>query len=79
MLPILPAGLGILSFGWASEVSTLLSIPIHIPEIHLGDPFFFQHVKAGELCERFDMLYLIRGGKIEGTIATYSGEGRNFL
>ena len=38
-----------------------------------------QHAKAGELCERFDSLHLVREGRIIDTVATYRGEGMNFM
>jgi D-serine deaminase-like pyridoxal phosphate-dependent protein len=50
-----------------------------MPEIALGDPVFFQHAKAGELCERFNELHLLQGGKIVDVVKTYRGEGMNFL
>jgi D-serine deaminase-like pyridoxal phosphate-dependent protein len=40
---------------------------------------FFQHAKAGELCERFNELYLLKGGEIVGQVPTYRGEGMCFL
>jgi D-serine deaminase-like pyridoxal phosphate-dependent protein len=43
------------------------------------DPIFFQHAKAGELCERFNKLILIQGGNIIDKIKTYRGEGFAFL
>jgi D-serine deaminase-like pyridoxal phosphate-dependent protein len=63
----------------AGEVSTPLILPEGCPELQLGDPIFFQHAKAGELCERFNELYLVQGEKIVEAIPTYRGEGMNFL
>jgi D-serine deaminase-like pyridoxal phosphate-dependent protein len=48
-------------------------------ELKIGDPIFFRHSKAGELCERFNELVMIRGGKVAGTVKTYRGEGKCFL
>ncbi len=36
-------------------------------------------MKAGELCERFDRLYLITGDTIRDEVPTYRGEGKTFL
>ena len=37
---------------------------------------YLRHAKAGELCERFNTLYLISGGAIVDAVPTYRGEGR---
>jgi D-serine deaminase-like pyridoxal phosphate-dependent protein len=78
-LPVMPVGLQYLSLEGAGEVSTPLILPNGCPELDLGDPIFFQHAKAGELCERFNKLHLVQGGKIVDTVTTYRGEGMNFL
>jgi D-serine deaminase-like pyridoxal phosphate-dependent protein len=78
-LPVLPPGLKYLPLEGAGEVSTPLVLPKDCPELRLGDPVFFQHAKAGELCERFDTFYLLKGGSIIDTVQTYRGEGKNFL
>lgn len=78
-LPVLPPGLRYLPLEGAGEVQTPLLLPPGAPSIQLGDPIFFQHAKAGELCERFNELYLVQGGKIVGAVPTYRGEGMNFL
>jgi D-serine deaminase-like pyridoxal phosphate-dependent protein len=44
-----------------------------------GDPLLFRHAKAGELCERFNELLLIAGGRVVDTAPTYRGEGRCFF
>lgn len=76
--PTLPEGLTLLDEEGAGEVQTPLRVP---PGVHLklGDPVFFRHAKAGELCERFESLLLIRGGKVIDEVPTYRGEGRCFL
>ena len=78
-LPVMPLGLKYLPLEGAGEVSTPLLLPDDCPELELGDPVFFQHAKAGELCERFNGLYLIQGGKIVDCVKTYRGDGQNFL
>ena len=38
-----------------------------------------RHAKAGELCERFDVLHLVEGEEIVDVVPTYRGEGKAFL
>lgn len=45
----------------------------------LGDPVFLRHSKAGELCERFNTLLLIRGNSIIAEVPTYRGEQQCFV
>ncbi len=78
-LPVMPVGMSYLPLEGAGEVQTPLQLADGTPEIALGDPVFFQHAKAGELCERFSELYLLQGGRIVDTVKTYRGEGMNFL
>ena len=62
----------------AGEVQT----PLHGPEaagLRIGDRVWMRHAKAGELCERFDVLHLVQGGRRVATVPTYRGEGRAFL
>jgi D-serine deaminase-like pyridoxal phosphate-dependent protein len=47
--------------------------------LEIGDRVYLRHAKAGELCERFDVLHLIRGARVVETVPTYRGEGRTFL
>ncbi len=75
--PYLPHGARLTSREGAGEVQT----PIHYTgtePIHLGDPIFFRHAKAGEVCERFDKLLLLSGGVISAEATTYRGEQQNF-
>lgn len=44
-----------------------------------GDPIIFRHSKAGELCERFQYLYLIKDNQIIDKKNTYRGDGKCFL
>ena len=48
-------------------------------KLRVGDRVYLRHAKAGELCERFDSLFLIEGDRIVDEVATYRGEGRAFL
>lgn len=73
--PYLPAGLRLLPNEGAGEVQT----PIESPSpLALGDLIFFRHAKAGELCERFNELHLIRGDRVVDIVKTYRGEGYAF-
>jgi D-serine deaminase-like pyridoxal phosphate-dependent protein len=77
-LPHLPAGLRLDPQEGAGEVQTpLLGEPAS--RLKPGDVVFFRHAKAGELCERFDELVLIRGDRVIDTVATYRRETRAFL
>ena len=76
--PHLPIGLELDSMEGAGEVQT----PVHgsaAGRLKLGDRVYMRHAKAGELCERFDSLYLVSEGRIVDQVPTYRGEGRSFL
>ena len=45
-------------------------------KLRIGDRVYMRHAKAGELCERFDSLYLVEGDRIVDEVPTYRGEGR---
>lgn len=81
--PAMPAGLSLFALEGAGEVQTPLLIGKGTEAAALGldtgDPVFFRHAKAGELCERFNALYAVSGGAIVGQYATYRGMGENFL
>lgn len=47
-------------------------------ELKIGSPVFFRHCKAGEICERFNEIHLIRGSNKIDTVTTYRGEGQCF-
>jgi D-serine deaminase-like pyridoxal phosphate-dependent protein len=77
-LPYLPAGVMLDALEAAGEVQT----PIHYsgPErLAPGDSIFLRHSKAGELCERFTHLLLVRGGEVVDEVTTYRGDGQCFL
>ncbi len=76
--PWLPEGLKLDPEEGAGEVQTpLLGAPA--AELRIGDRAYLRHAKAGELCERFDVLHLVEGDAIVDTVPTYRGEGKNFL
>jgi D-serine deaminase-like pyridoxal phosphate-dependent protein len=77
-VPHLPAGLRLDPFEGTGEVQTPL-VGAAAERLSLGDRVYFRHTKAGELCERFDSLYLVTGATIRDEVPTYRGEGRAFL
>jgi D-serine deaminase-like pyridoxal phosphate-dependent protein len=76
--PVLPGGLSLLGTEGAGEVQTPV-VGEAARGLALGDRVWFRHAKAGELCERFATLHLVRGGEIAGEVPTYRGEGQTFL
>ncbi|MEU3727204.1 amino acid deaminase/aldolase [Streptomyces sp. NPDC031705] len=77
-VPYLPAGLRYDPQEGAGEVQTpLLGSPAD--DLLIGDRVWFRHAKAGELCERFDVLHLVEGDRVVDSVPTYRGEGRTFL
>ena len=76
--PHLPSGLRLDGQEGAGEVQTPLIGPA-ADELAIGDRVFMRHAKAGELCERFASLHLLRGEEIVDEVPTYRGEGGCFL
>jgi D-serine deaminase-like pyridoxal phosphate-dependent protein len=75
--PYLPAGLRLDPREGAGEVQTPVLGPA-ADSLRIGDRVWFRHTKAGELCERFGELHLVRGDRVERTVPTYRGEGMTF-
>jgi D-serine deaminase-like pyridoxal phosphate-dependent protein len=76
--PWLPEGCWLIANEGAGEVQT----PVRLPpgaRLGIGDPLFFRHAKAGELCERFNELLLVAGGRVVDRVSTYRGEGKCFF
>lgn len=76
--PFLPIGAKLIANEGAGEVQTPI-VYNGSEKLQIGDPVFMRHAKAGELCERFNSLYLIANGKIVDEVKTYRGEGKCFL
>jgi len=76
--PWLPEGLELDPEEGAGEVQTPLLGP-PAADLHVGDRVYMRHAKAGELCERFDVLHLVEGERIVDVVPTYRGEGKAFL
>ena len=76
--PHLPPGLKLDGQEGAGEVQTPLR-GAAAASLRVGDRVWMRHAKAGELCERFGVLFLVRGGELVGEVPTYRGEGECFL
>ena len=76
--PFLPQGLKLLPLEGAGEVQTPVRLPKSV-RLGFGEPVFFRHAKAGELCERFEKILLLRDGKLVGEAPTYRGQGQCFF
>jgi D-serine deaminase-like pyridoxal phosphate-dependent protein len=77
-LPHLPEGLRLDPQEGAGEVQTPL-LGEAADRLRPGDVVFLRHAKAGELCERFEELHLVRGDRVVDVVKTYRGEGKAFL
>ena len=77
-VPHLPAGLELDAQEGAGEVQTPVS-GTAARGMQLGDRVYFRHAKAGELCEHFQSLLLVEGGRVVDEVPTYRGEGKLFL
>jgi D-serine deaminase-like pyridoxal phosphate-dependent protein len=73
--PHLPRGLRLDPLEGAGEVQTPV-IGAAAASLRVGDRVYLRHAKAGELCERFQSLYLVSGDRIVDEVPTYRGEGR---
>jgi D-serine deaminase-like pyridoxal phosphate-dependent protein len=73
--PHLPRGLRLDSREGAGEVQTPVTGSA-AASLRIGDRVYLRHAKAGELCERFNVLHLVSGGEIVDVVPTYRGEGR---
>jgi D-serine deaminase-like pyridoxal phosphate-dependent protein len=73
--PHLPPGLRVDPLEGAGEVQTPVT-GAAAASLRVGANVYLRHAKAGELCERFNSLYLISGGAIVDEVPTYRGEGR---
>jgi D-serine deaminase-like pyridoxal phosphate-dependent protein len=74
--PTWPPGLRLLGTEGAGEVQT----PVRgeaARRLRIGDRVWMRYAKAGEMCERFDVLHAIDGNQLS-ELPTYRGEGKNF-
>jgi D-serine deaminase-like pyridoxal phosphate-dependent protein len=77
-VPWLPEGLALDPQEGAGEVQTPLT-GIAAKRLRIGDRVYMRHAKAGELCERFGSLFLVRGDQVVDQVPSYRGEGKAFL
>ena len=77
-VPTYPPGLRLDAREGAGEAQTPL-LGEAADALAIGDRVWMRHAKAGELCERFDVLNLIEGDRVVDSVPTYRGEGRCFL
>ncbi|MGY1706176.1 amino acid deaminase/aldolase [Geodermatophilus sp. SYSU D00697] len=75
--PVYPSRLRLLGTEGAGEVQTPLRGP-GASRLRVGDRVWFRHAKAGELCERVDVLHTLAGDALAGAVPTYRGEGQAF-
>ncbi|MBB3676143.1 amino acid deaminase/aldolase [Modestobacter versicolor] len=75
--PTYPAGLQLVPTEGAGEVQTPLRGP-GTAGLRVGDRVWFRHAKAGELCERVDVLHAVAGDAVVDALPTYRGEGMTF-
>jgi len=75
--PVFPPGLQLIGTESAGEVQTPLVGPA-ADALQIGDRVWFRHAKAGELCERVDVLHLVDAGPAAVHAPTYRGESRTF-
>jgi D-serine deaminase-like pyridoxal phosphate-dependent protein len=73
--PHLPRGLRVDPLEGTGEVQTPVTGSA-AASLQIGANVYLRHAKAGELCERFNTLYLVRGDAIVDEVPTYRGEGR---
>jgi D-serine deaminase-like pyridoxal phosphate-dependent protein len=75
--PTWPAGLRLLGAEGAGEVQTPLRGKA-ARDLMPGDRVWLRHAKAGEMCERFDVVHLVSGDAVVRSVPTYRGEGQTF-
>ena len=73
-LPWAPPGLSLTPAEGAGEVQTPLTGP-GADALAVGDRVWFRHAKSGELMEHTDVVHLVRGEVVEGSVASYRGLG----
>jgi D-serine deaminase-like pyridoxal phosphate-dependent protein len=65
--------------GPVAPASAQRALPGPRAELGTGAAVYFRDLRAGELCERFNRLYLVAGTTIRDEVPTYRGEGKSFL
>jgi D-serine deaminase-like pyridoxal phosphate-dependent protein len=73
-----PEGLKPIPHEGFGEVQTPLKANVNV-NIKIGDPIYLRHAKAGEICEHFEKIHLLKNGDISEIVKTYRGENQCFL
>ncbi|WP_095013368.1 amino acid deaminase/aldolase [Tsuneonella mangrovi] len=76
--PWLPEGCSLVRDEGSGEVQTPVVLP-QGTDLPIGAMVIFRHAKAGELCERFSTLALIRNGQVVDRVPTYRGDSQCFM
>lgn len=76
--PHLPSGASLRATEGAGEVQTPVAYDGPV-DLSPGDPVFFRHAKAGELCAHFEQLCVVEDSEIAARHPTYRGDGACFL
>lgn len=75
--PTWPEGLELIGSEGCGEVQTPVKGKA-AKSLVIGDLVWMRHAKAGEMCERFDAMYLVDADGTVRELPTYRGEGKNF-
>ncbi|GIV24583.1 MAG: amino acid aldolase [Bacteroidia bacterium] len=70
--PWLPPSARLLPHEGAGEVQTPVLIPDPPSLLRIGEPLYLRHAKAGELAQRFPILWLVSGERTEAALPTYA-------
>jgi D-serine deaminase-like pyridoxal phosphate-dependent protein len=73
-----PEGLKPIPHEGFGEVQTPLKADINV-NLKIGDPIYLRHAKAGEICEHFEKIQILKNGEITEIVETYRGENQCFL
>lgn len=76
--PYLPTGIELIKNEGFGEVQTPIMYEGNI-DLKIGDPVLFRHAKAGELCEHFNYLSVVKNNQLVEQTTTYRGDGKSFL
>lgn len=76
--PYLPVGMKLLKHEGAGEVQTPFEYHGEL-KLKVGDSVIMRHAKAGEVCERFPEISVVKNGAVIETFKTYRGEGKTFV
>lgn len=76
--PYLPEGLKLLKHEGAGEVQTPMEYS-GSEILSVGSSIVMRHAKAGEVCERFLGIKVIKNARIIEEVPTYRGEGQSFV